>query len=69
VSLAEAVCPHCRQPGRPEILSALEEDSPLAARPLADLGIPPYDIVRVDGADASAFFLLAEDRGAWGAER
>jgi adenylyltransferase/sulfurtransferase len=69
VTMAEAVCPHCRQPGRPEILSTLTEDSPLAARPLADLGIPPYDIVRVDGADASAFFLLAEDRGAWGAER
>jgi adenylyltransferase/sulfurtransferase len=69
VTMAEAVCPHCRQPGRPEILSALDESSPLAARPLADLGIPPYDIVRVDGADASAFFLLAEDRGAWGATR
>lgn len=69
VSMAEAVCPHCRQAARPEIVTALEEDSPLAARPLAELGVPPYDIVRVDGADATAFFLLAEDRGTWETSR
>jgi adenylyltransferase/sulfurtransferase len=65
VSLAEAVCPRCRQPGRPEIASAVEEDSPLAARSLAELGIPPYDIVRIDGAASSAFFLLTGDRDVW----
>jgi hypothetical protein len=26
------------------------------------VGIPPYDIVRVDGETASAFFLLNSDR-------
>ena len=62
VGQAEAVCPLCREPGRPETVSAVEEDSPLAALPLAEVGIPPYDIVRVDGEDGSGFFLLAGDR-------
>lgn len=44
-------------------MSALAEDSPLAALSLAQVGIPPYDIVRVDGIDDSGFFLLAGDRG------
>jgi adenylyltransferase/sulfurtransferase len=61
VRQAEALCPHCREPGRPETVSAVDEGSPLAALPLAELGIPPYDIVRVDGQDGSGFFLLAAD--------
>jgi adenylyltransferase/sulfurtransferase len=64
VRQAEATCPNCREPGRPETASAVEEGSPLAARPLAEVGIPPYDIVRVDGEDGSGFFLLAADAAA-----
>ncbi|SIO64843.1 adenylyltransferase and sulfurtransferase [Singulisphaera sp. GP187] len=63
VSQAESICPTCNEPAQPEIVSALAEDSPLATRALADVGIPHYDIVRVDGVDESAFFLLAGDRG------
>ena len=59
----EAICPNCNEPGRPEFVSAIDEDSPLAAEPLSRVGIPPYDIVRVDGAAESGFFLLAADRG------
>ncbi len=66
VRQAEATCPTCREPGRPEIISAVAEDSPLAARPLAELGIPAYDIVRVDGEGATGFFLLAGDRDSAG---
>jgi molybdopterin/thiamine biosynthesis adenylyltransferase len=62
VGMAEAVCPQCREPARPEILSAIADDSPLAARSLAEVGIPSYDIVRVDGEAESGFFLLAADR-------
>jgi molybdopterin/thiamine biosynthesis adenylyltransferase len=62
VGMAEAVCPRCGESGRPEIVSQVEEGSPLAARSLANLGIPPYDIVRVDGPDGSGFFLLDGDR-------
>ncbi len=64
VSMAEATCPNCREPGHPEILNAIDQASPLADRPLATLGIPAYDIVRVDGLEASGFFLLAGDRAA-----
>jgi adenylyltransferase/sulfurtransferase len=64
---AEAVCPNCREPARPEVAHQVDEASPLAARTLAELGIPPYDIVRVDGASegGSGFFLLAADRPDW----
>ena len=66
VRMADAACPTCHAPGRPEMSSVVEEDDPLAARPLAELGIPPYDIVRVDGAESSGFFLLAGDRDIMG---
>jgi adenylyltransferase/sulfurtransferase len=62
VRASEAVCPNCREPARPEFASAVEEGSPLAEQPLCRVGIPPYDIVRVDGPADSAFFLLAADR-------
>jgi molybdopterin/thiamine biosynthesis adenylyltransferase len=62
VKASEAVCPNCREPARPEFASAVEHDSPLAAQPLSRVGIPPYDIVRVDGPAGSGFFLLAADR-------
>ena len=62
VKASEAICPQCKDDARPEFVSAVEEDSPLAAEPLSRVGIPPYDIVRVDGAAESGFFLLAADR-------
>jgi adenylyltransferase/sulfurtransferase len=64
VAMSEAVCPHCREAARPEILSAVEEGTAMAARPLARLGIPRYDIVRLDGNEGTGFFLLAADRPA-----
>ncbi len=65
VRQAEATCPECRETARPEILSAVEEHSPLADLTLAELGIPPYDVVRVDGDAGSGFFLLGADRDAF----
>jgi adenylyltransferase/sulfurtransferase len=62
VKSAEAYCPNCREPARPLFESGVDQDTPLAAEPLSRLGIPPYDIVRVDGETESGFFLLAEDR-------
>lgn len=66
VRVAESHCPNCRVPARPEFASAVEESSPMADQPLGRAGIPPYDIVRVDGASGSGFFLLAGDRDEWG---
>jgi adenylyltransferase/sulfurtransferase len=61
----EAVCPTCGEPARPEFASAVEESSPMVDQPLCRVGIPPYDIVRVDGPAGSAFFLLTADRDDW----
>jgi molybdopterin/thiamine biosynthesis adenylyltransferase len=73
VKASDAVCPNCNEPGRPEFVSAIDEDSPLTALPLSRVGIPPYDIVRVDGAAESGFFLLTSDRDryndGWGTGR
>jgi molybdopterin-synthase adenylyltransferase len=64
VSQAEAVCPNCHEAGRAEIVSAVDQDSPLAGRTLAEVGIPAYDIIRVEGSDRSEFCLLSADRDA-----
>ena len=64
VRMAEAACPLCNAPARPEMTSVVESHSPLAGRTLADLGIPPYDILRVDGARGTGFYLLGGDRDA-----
>jgi adenylyltransferase/sulfurtransferase len=66
VRVSEANCPSCRVPARPEFASTVEESSPMADQPLGRVGIPPYDIVRVDGPAGSGFFLLAGDRDEWG---
>ena len=58
VKTSDATCPNCRSLARPEILSAVEEDSPPARLPLARLGVPADDVVRVDGPERSGFFRL-----------
>jgi adenylyltransferase/sulfurtransferase len=62
VAMSEAVCPNCREAGHAEMINGVKADSPFAAQSLAKLGIPRYDIVRVDGDEHSEFFLLAGDR-------
>ncbi len=73
VKSAEALCPNCREPARPVFESGIDEDSPLAACPLSRVGVPPYDIVRVEGETETGFFLLAADREdgktGWGSGR
>jgi len=69
VAQAEAECPRCRSPGRPVLIAAVEEGAREAGLPLARLGIPAYDIVRVEGGTGSGFFLLAGDRSPVGAVR
>ena len=63
VTAGAASCPNCREAARPELASAIADSSPMAQEPLCRVGIPPYDIVRVDGPADSGFFLLAADRG------
>ncbi len=65
VSAGDAVCSKCDQPARFETIDRVDEGGALASRSLAELGIPPYDVVRIDGSDASGFFLLGGDTGFW----
>ena len=58
VALSESNCLGCGQPALPEMTSAIQEGSKLAEEPLARLGIPRDDILRVDGEDSSGFFRL-----------
>jgi adenylyltransferase/sulfurtransferase len=50
------------RPGIPVQTSMIEESSPLAAAALAELGIPPYDIVRVESPSGSLFVQLDAER-------
>jgi molybdopterin-synthase adenylyltransferase len=61
VKLSEAVCPACGAQMRPQLESAVDAASALAARRLEELGVPPYDIVRVSDGAVERHFLLAGD--------
>ena len=47
---------------RPRIEHAVEAGSDLAQAKLVELGIPPYDIVRVVSGSEQHVVLLADDR-------
>ena len=59
----EAMCPTCREPAAVEALSEVPDDGSFSARTLAEVGIAPYDVVRVDGETSSGFFWLGGDTG------
>ncbi|MEQ8786041.1 MAG: ThiF family adenylyltransferase [Pirellulaceae bacterium] len=62
VGMAQAKCPQCGAQARPALAHEIVQGSELAALPLASLGIPQYDIVRVATASTENVFLLAGDR-------
>lgn len=62
VGISEAVCPSCHEAGRPEIVSEVGMNSALAERRLSELGVPAYDVVRVEGEEGTGFYLLGGDR-------
>jgi adenylyltransferase/sulfurtransferase len=62
VRQSEAVCAQCGSASSVETAERVDESSPLAARALAELGVAPYDVVRVEGENATGFFLLDRDR-------
>lgn len=57
-------CQECGQKTHLELTHAVNEGTVLAAQRLISLGIPPYDIVRVETDRGDHFFLLADDRPA-----
>lgn len=64
VGMKQAQCPECGETAKPHLEHTVEAGSDLAEHPLAALGVPPYDIVRVVDATEERFFLLAGDRTA-----
>lgn len=62
VRVGDSACPKCGQPGRPEFLHQVQEGTPWEGRPLAELGVPVYDIVRVESDDGVGFYQLDGDR-------
>jgi adenylyltransferase/sulfurtransferase len=62
VGMSEAQCPKCGKLSRPVLEHTIEEGSPLADKKLSQLGVPPYDIVRVTTDQGEQVFLLAGDR-------
>jgi molybdopterin/thiamine biosynthesis adenylyltransferase len=62
VGVSEINCRECGELGRPTLVHAVEQGTPLAEEKLIDLGIPRYDIVRVTSKSEEGVFLLAGDR-------
>lgn len=58
---SETVCHCCGQIARPRMEHTVEFGNPLARGKLLELGIAPYDIVRVVEGEAEQFVLLAGD--------
>jgi len=61
VGMHTARCPTCDQTAKPQLEHAARQGTELAAAKLAELGVPPYDIVRVGTAEGEHVFLLNAD--------
>jgi molybdopterin-synthase adenylyltransferase len=61
VSRSEAVCAKCAKEARPRVVSTVVEGSAEAMESLASLGIPPFDVLRVDHGEDSEFVILDAD--------
>lgn len=62
VGMSQAECPTCKQTCKPSLVHEIEATSKLLDEQLINLGVPPYDIVRVSSANGENVFLLAGDR-------
>ena len=62
-----AICPKCPQPMTPNMTSRIDLET-MADRRLVDLGIPTYDILKIDCDGEIQFILLAGDRSELGTE-
>jgi adenylyltransferase/sulfurtransferase len=63
VSQRDAVC-GCGKAMKPAMTHAAERGGPLAGRALREVGVPPYDVVKVETATSGLYARLAKDRGA-----
>ena len=61
-TLREGKCAKCGGVMRTEIVQSVEGGSPLAGRTLREVGVAPYDIVKVETPGAGVYARLAGDR-------
>jgi molybdopterin/thiamine biosynthesis adenylyltransferase len=61
-TLKEGKCPSCGAVMRTTIVHTVEKGGPLAGRTLRELGVPPFDIVKVETERAGVYARLARDR-------
>lgn len=66
VPRSQGICPRCGAMGRPQLVHVIQSGSELAGRKLSELGVPPFDVVRVASHSGEQFFLLGGDRAAVG---
>lgn len=64
ISVESGLCPGCRQPMRAELIHEFSAGGPYLDWRLADLGIPPYDIVKLHAGGERLFVSLDGDRHA-----
>jgi hypothetical protein len=62
VCVDDAACPQCGTTMNPAIVSQVDRGGPLEDRRLIDLGIPYYDIVKVETMDSGLYAKLSADR-------
>lgn len=62
VGVSEAKCPGCGEIMKPRLEHQIVQNSSLSLEKLSDLGIPPYDIVRVSTNQKEVYLLLSGDQ-------
>lgn len=62
VTERDAICPECGTPRAPAMYHTLAAGSSLGGRTLAELGVPPWDVVGARAGDRATYYEFAGDR-------
>jgi adenylyltransferase/sulfurtransferase len=62
VSMKEGTCGSCGAVMRTEIVHEVERGTPLARRTLREVGVPPFDIVKIETERSGIYVRLDKDR-------
>jgi adenylyltransferase/sulfurtransferase len=62
VSMKEGTCATCGAVLKMEKADAVERGTPLASRSLREVGVPPFDVVRVETETSGLYLRLEKDR-------
>jgi adenylyltransferase/sulfurtransferase len=64
VPMKEGTCGSCGAVMKTEIVHQVERGGPLARRSLREVGVPPFDVVKVETGTSGLYIRLEKDRGA-----